>query len=191
MKNLLSSALNVLSKFLLSPSPIKVALPLSIANVAVISSPLEFVPPCINICVLLTIVTSPSGLSPVIWSCLVPNIGGAGGAPVYVGSNAQRSPGGEGLLYSITGVSTSYSQGGNGGGVSSSFNYYKADPTTRGSGGRGGNGNGGGGADGYDGLVVIAYKGPQRGTGGVIDQVTRPGYTLHIFERPGPNLFVA
>ena len=117
--------------------------------------------------------------------------GGAGGAPLHVGSNTARSPGGEGLLYSITGVSTSYSYGGNGGGVSSSQANYKADPTTRGSGGRGGNGNGGAGADGYDGLVVIAYKGPQRGTGGVIDQVTRPGYTLHIFKRPGPNLFVA
>ena len=108
-----------------------------------------------------------------------------------IGSNVIRSPGGDGIYYSITGSSVLYSHGGNAGGVSSSQNYYKPDPTALGSGGRGAVGNGGAGGAGYNGIVIVAYKGPQRGTGGTIDSTSRPGYTLHKFTTPGPHTFIA
>ncbi len=117
--------------------------------------------------------------------------GGAGGPALFTSTNSVRSPGGEGIYYSITGSAALYSQGGNGGGVSSSFPNYKADPTATGSGGRGANGNGGQGYAGVDGIVILAYKGPQRGTGGTIDSTSRPGYTLHKFTTPGPHTFIA
>ena len=117
--------------------------------------------------------------------------GGAGGPALYTGTNSIRSPGGDGIYYSITGSAVDYSHGGNAGGVSSSFNYYKPDPIATGSGGRGAVGNGGGGSAGKDGIVIIAYKGPQRGTGGTIDSISRPGYTLHKFTTPGPFTFIA
>jgi len=117
--------------------------------------------------------------------------GGAGGPALFTATNTARSPGGDGIYYSITGSAVLYSQGGNGGGVSSSFPNYKADPTAIGSGGRGANGNGGAGIAGVDGIVIIAYKGPQRGTGGTIDTTSRPGYTLHKFTTPGPHTFIA
>ena len=116
--------------------------------------------------------------------------GGAGGPALYTGSNVIRSPGGDGIYNSITGSAVLYSQGGNAGGVSSGNNYYKADPTALGSGGRGAVGNGGAGGPGYNGIVIIAYKGPQRGTGGTIDTTSRPGYTLHKFTTPGPHTFI-
>jgi len=116
--------------------------------------------------------------------------GGAGGPALYTATDQIRSPGGDGIYNSITGSAVLYSQGGNGGGVSSSANYYKADPTALGSGGRGAVGNGGGGGAGYNGIVIIAYKGTQRGTGGTIDTTSRPGYTLHKFTTPGPHTFI-
>ena len=116
--------------------------------------------------------------------------GGAGGPALYTATDQIRSPGGDGIYNSITGSAVLYSQGGNAGGVSSSFNYYKADPTALGSGGRGAVGNGGGGGAGYNGIVIIAYKGTQRGTGGTIDTTSRPGYTLHKFTTPGPHTFI-
>lgn len=117
--------------------------------------------------------------------------GGAGGPALYTSTNVIRSPGGDGIYYSITGSAVDYAHGGNGGGVSSSHNYYKPDPIASGSGGRGANGNGGAGYAGKDGIVILAYKGPQRGTGGTIDTTSRPGYTLHKFTTPGPHTFIA
>ena len=116
--------------------------------------------------------------------------GGAGGPALYQGTNTIRSPGGDGIYYSITGSAVDYAHGGNAGGVSSSQNYYKPDPIAAGSGGRGAVGNGGAGGPGKDGIVIIAYKGPQRGTGGTIDTTSRPGYTLHKFTTPGPHTFI-
>jgi hypothetical protein len=43
---------------------------------------------------------------------------------------------------------------------------------------------------GGSGIVIIAYKGPQRGTGGVVSSTARPGYTTHTFTVEGENLFI-
>ena len=40
-----------------------------------------------------------------------------------------------------------------------------------------------------DGIVIIAYKGPQRGTGGTVSTTARPGYTTHTFAA-GSFLFI-
>jgi hypothetical protein len=120
--------------------------------------------------------------------------GGGGGAG---GPGATEPPavaaagmaGGAGLSYSISGTSVTYAAGGRGsygetttalGGVSGSANT--------------GNGGGGGsyrnGGNGGSGVVIIAYKGPQRGIGGTIDTTSRPGYTLHIFTTTGSDIFI-
>ena len=112
--------------------------------------------------------------------------GGAGGNA----SNTVNGTPGAGLPFSITGTSKTYSEGGAGG-------YHNAaGDSNPGQGGRGASGDGGGTeernatAGAFDGVVYIAYKGPQRGTGGTIDTTSRPGYTIHKFTRPGPDLFV-
>ena len=46
------------------------------------------------------------------------------------------------------------------------------------------------GGDGGSGIVIIAYKGPQRGEGGTIDQTSRPGYTIHKFTDAGTDRFI-
>ena len=115
---------------------------------------------------------------------------GGGGASSAGGnsSNTTTAPGGEGKANSITGSSVTYSvggAGGNNGGTGSS-----TPVTNSGSGGQGGVGGGGDGVDGADGIVVVAYKGPQRGTGGTIDTTSRPGYTLHKFTSFGNDTFM-
>ena len=42
-----------------------------------------------------------------------------------------------------------------------------------------------------DGIVVVVYKGPQRGTGGTIDTTSRPGYTIHKFTSSGNDTYIA
>jgi hypothetical protein len=37
--------------------------------------------------------------------------------------------------------------------------------------------------------VVVAYKGPQRATGGTVDTTSRPGFTLHKFTSTGSSTF--
>ena len=107
------------------------------------------------------------------------------------------------MAYSITGTSTTYAGGGGGGGATDDSDSGGGDGGA-GGGGAGGHygavgtdgtantGGGGGGAgcrtdsnlnsgDGGTGIVIVAYKGPQRGTGGVVSTTARAGYTTHIF----------
>ena len=137
--------------------------------------------------------------------------GGAGEAGEDAPSTSTTSgAGGDGLAYSITGSSTYYAGGGGGG-------KYVEGTGDAGAGGAGGGGAGGKGANGSDatantggggggggkngstaksggnggtGIVIIAYKGPQRGEGGTIDQTSRPGYTIHKFTDVLPNRFI-
>ena len=104
------------------------------------------------------------------------------------GSNTTTAPGGEGKANSITGSSVTYSVGGAGGHDSGTGSSTPV--TNSGSGGQGGVGGGGDGVNGADGIVVVAYKGPQRGTGGTIDTTSRPGYTLHKFTSFGNDTYM-
>ncbi len=129
--------------------------------------------------------------------------GAVGGDGVGATATAQGGAGGAGLAYSITGTSTTYAGGGGGGGATDDSDSGGGDGGA-GGGGDGGNygtvgidatantGGGGGGAgcrsgsnlnsgDGGTGIVIVAYKGPQRGTGGVVSTTARAGYTTHIF----------
>jgi hypothetical protein len=138
--------------------------------------------------------------------------GTKGGAGVGATATAQGGAGGEGLAYSITGTSITYAGGGGGGGAVDDSNSGGGDGGT-GGGGRGGHndasgvagtantGGGGGGAGtlaastipgskGGSGVIIIAYKGPQRGTGGIVDTTSRPGYTIHKFTSVGANIFI-
>jgi hypothetical protein len=115
--------------------------------------------------------------------------GAGGGGAGAVGANAAGSNGGNGgvgATSTISGASVYYAGGGGGGG------------TVQGSGGLGGGGNAGGpgvngtantggggggggtpGGNGGSGVVIIAYLGSQRGTGGTV--TTSGGYTIHTF----------
>ena len=50
---------------------------------------------------------------------------------------------------------------------------------------------GGAGGAGGSGIIILAYKGPQRGEGGTVSTTSRPGYTVHTFTDSGANLFIA
>ena len=131
---------------------------------------------------------------------------GGGGAGEAGGdspnSNIASTPGGDGLAYTITGSSVTYAGGGGGGkwstgsgsagagGAGGGGAGGKGAAGTAGTAGLGGGGGGGGmisgtsnqnGGNGGTGVVIVAYKGPQRGTGGTIDITSRPGYTIHKF----------
>ena len=116
--------------------------------------------------------------------------GGGAGSAGGNGSNVVNGTFGDGLEFSITGSSVTYAQGGGGGYLGTT------QAQTPGQGGRGANGDGGGSSDrntaagAHDGVVYIAYKGPQRGEGGTIDTTSRPGYTIHKFTSIGPDLFI-
>ena len=145
--------------------------------------------------------------------------GGGGGAGAVgedgVGgtSTAQGGAGGIGLAYSITGTSTYYAGGGGGGGSTNDSDSGGGDGGN-GGGGSGGHinltganaaantGGGGGGAGvrsgsningglGGSGIVIIAYKGPQRGEGGNVSTTSRPGYTVHTFANLSKYLYIA
>lgn len=99
--------------------------------------------------------------------------------------------GGIGLDISITGTSVDYARGGKGGGGSDDARANTGD------GGdaiyaqhNGQDGVSGRGYDGATGVLYIAYRGPQRGEGGTIDQTSRAGYTIHKFLTIGPDLFI-
>jgi hypothetical protein len=135
---------------------------------------------------------------------------GFGGDTTANGDSA--SDGGDGLTYSITGSSVVYAAGGGGGQASSDNRGTGGSSGVGGDGGTGtrnptdpdvntGSGGGGGsstnqpngnrrGTSGADGIVIIAYKGPQRGIGGTIDTTSRPGYTLHKFTTTGTDFFI-
>jgi len=94
--------------------------------------------------------------------------GGAGG----VGFNGEA---GAGYSSTITGTSVTYCRGGD---------TNNGVPTTWGGGGGGRNaGSGGNGISGNNGIVIIAYNGPQRGTGGTVS--TNSTYTVHTFTSSG------
>ena len=137
------------------------------------------------------------------------NGGGGGGGAGAAGADATSSGGGnggDGLTLSISGTSTTYAGGGGGGGRVTSG-------VSAGSGGAGGGGNGNGsssgsspsngtgaggggtstggtGGNGGGGIVIVAYKGPQRGEGGTVSTTARSGYTTHTFTAHGPHRFI-
>jgi hypothetical protein len=115
--------------------------------------------------------------------------GGAGGPGTGPGPDSFSTNNfGAGLVFSITGSSVSYAQGGQGG----------RDPVTN---AMANSGTGGDGASsavntlgqsgiGGSGIIIIAYQGPQRGIGGTVDTSSRPGYTLHRFTTTGTDFFI-
>ena len=135
--------------------------------------------------------------------------GGAGeaGMPSVAGTN-QGGDGGDGRQISITGTDTYYGGGGGGGGNEggrtsaggqggggqgkhgNNNNGTAGTANTGGGGGGGGTLSGSVGGAGGSGIVIVAYKGPQRGIGGTIDTTTRSGYTLHKFTSTGYFRFV-
>tara|TARA_Y100001972_G_scaffold85889_1_gene105066 strand:+ start:267 stop:2744 length:2478 start_codon:yes stop_codon:yes gene_type:complete len=141
--------------------------------------------------------------------------GGAGGPGIPSMSGTLQSywdtgDGGPGREISITGTATYYGGGGAGGGNESGRNSdggiggggggkYGVNTTgdsgtanTGGGGGGGGTQSGSYGGAGGSGIVIIAYKGPQRGisAGAIIDTTSRPGFTLHKFTSTGYFRFV-
>lgn len=91
--------------------------------------------------------------------------GGAGSAATQPSGNAVP---GAGVVSSINGTAIVYANGGPIGGTST--------PSGAGS---------GAGVNGRAGVVVIAYQGGVRATGGIIDTTSRPGWTLHTFFTSG------
>ena len=123
--------------------------------------------------------------------------GGAGGGGAGSDGQPQRSGhgggyGGRGLIYSISGTTTEYAIGGMGGGGADNARANSGDG---GDGiyaqGTGGNGNSGEGYTGGSGIVIVAYKGPQRGEGGTVSTTARLGYTTHSFTTKGAHRFIA
>ena len=117
--------------------------------------------------------------------------GGAGGPGMPNRPNHVGGYGGIGLDISITGTSVDYARGGKGGGGSDDARANTGD------GGdaiyaqhNGQDGVSGRGYNGATGVLYIAYRGPQRGEGGTIDQTSRAGYTIHKFLTVGPDLFI-
>ena len=143
------------------------------------------------------------------------NTGAGGGGASEAGedaasANTTSGAGGDGLAYSITGSSVTYAGGGGGGkyqegtggagagGAGGGGAGGKGDHGSAGTANTGGGGGGGGktgstvknGGNGGSGIIIIAYKGPQRGEGGTIDITSRPGYTLHKFTDEKPYRFL-
>lgn len=130
------------------------------------------------------------------------NAGGGGGGAGASGQNAIAyiaGQGGSGVLFPLT--ATYYAGGGGGGGAASDSTYNYTFRGGMGGGGTGGNnalaasaggtntGGGGGGrytstaGAGGSGIVIIAYPGAQRGTGGTV--TSNAGYTIHTFTSSG------
>lgn len=135
--------------------------------------------------------------------------GAVGGAGVGGSSTAKGGAGGAGKAYTISGSSVTYAGGGGGGGGAGGAGAGGAGGGAAGGGsdaagsnatantGGGGGGSGCRGSShneasgaGGSGIVIIAYKGSQRGTGGVVSSTARPGYTTHTFRVEGENLFI-
>lgn len=124
--------------------------------------------------------------------------GGGGGAGA-AGTNGTSTSGGAGGIGTLFSINSTYYGGGGGGGAGSG---YPAASGGLGGGGAGGSGatgangtvntGGGGGGTGVNnvagsaggsGVVVIAYAGAQRGTGGTV--TSSGGYTIHTFTSSG------
>ena len=134
--------------------------------------------------------------------------GGGGGGAGAAGTNAGEGGnghGGAGKAYTISGSSVTYG-GGGGGGARSGNNIGQPGSGGGGAGsvaGSGGNGTastggGGGGTSvgsqgghGGSGIVIVAYKGPQRGEGGAVSTTARSGYTTHTFTNYGDDTYIA
>ena len=138
--------------------------------------------------------------------------GGAGAAGGDAPSgNTTAGAGGIGKAFSISGTSTYYGggggggkywsgsgnagAGGNGGGGAGGKNANGSNATDNTGGGGGGGGMSSGaareGGEGGSGIVIIAYKGTQRGEGGTVSTTARPGYTTHTFTAHGEDTFIA
>ena len=121
--------------------------------------------------------------------------GGGAGQPGAIGT-AIGGKGGDGLAFSISGVSTTYAGGGGG----ASFNNNATPNSGSGGGGNGAvevtnptasagqaNTGGGGGGDkggaGGSGIVIVRYPGLPAATGGTITYLN--GYTIHTFTTSG------
>ncbi len=126
--------------------------------------------------------------------------GGGGGGAGAVGQNggsAASGSGGIGYSSSISGTAAFYGGGGGGSlttngasagaGGSGGGGAGGGSPGTSGTANTGGGGGGGGpsgnGGNGGSGIVIIAYAGAQRGTGGTVTSVG--GYTIHTFTASG------
>ena len=93
--------------------------------------------------------------------------GGAGGLGLYSFNDNIKTPGGPGLVYTISGSSATYAAGGAGGSRNSPDNGVAAVANT-GSGGSGGSGSSGvltSGGNGGSGIVIVRYPLPIRLTG--------------------------
>ena len=121
---------------------------------------------------------------------------GGGGGAAYVattGGDGGLGGGGGGAVGTTTG-GAGLNNGSPGGGGSP----YSQTNTPGGNAGANTGGGGGGGShynsnnkggEGGSGIVVVAYKGPQRATGGTIDTTSRPGFTLHKYTSTGNSTF--
>jgi len=123
--------------------------------------------------------------------------GGGGGGSSIVGVNATTNgggAGGAGTVSTISGSSVTYAGGGGGGtgsgagGAGGAGGGGAGGPNNTagvaGSANTGGGGGGGGvGGNGGSGVVIIAYLGSQRGTGGTV--TSSGGYTIHTFTSSG------
>ena len=124
--------------------------------------------------------------------------GGGGGGGAYsagAGGNGGIGGGGGGAVGSTTGGAGLNNGAAGGGGGCCSWAQ-----TVGGNGGTNTGGGGGGGShynatnkggEGGSGIVVVAYKGPQRATGGTIDTSSRPGFTLHKYTSTGNSTFTS
>ena len=125
--------------------------------------------------------------------------GGGGGGATAVGATATSTTGGNGgagTSNSISGSPITYAGGGGGGGsgfggTGGSGGGGAGSNTTTATSGSANSGGGGGGAynsaavggAGGSGIVIIAYLGSQRGTGGTV--TSSGGYTIHTFTTSG------
>ena len=122
--------------------------------------------------------------------------GGGGGGASAVGANSPSAStggaGGAGSSNSISGTAVTYAGGGGGGsngtagaggagggGAGSNGGVGVAGSANTGGGGGGGGATPGNGGNGGSGIVIIAYLGSQRGTGGTV--TSSGGYTIHTF----------
>jgi len=122
--------------------------------------------------------------------------GGGGGGSAYSttpGGNGGIGGGGGGAVGTTTGgAGLNNGSGGGGGSPNSQTNTPggNAGANTGGGGGGGSHYNSNNkGGEGGSGIVVVAYKGPQRATGGTVDTSSRPGFTLHKFTSTGNSTF--
>ena len=134
--------------------------------------------------------------------------GGGGGGAGAAGTNAGEGGsghGGAGKAYTISGSSVTYAGGGGGGarlgntvgnggaggGGGGMIGSSGQNGETSTGGGGGGTSTGTQGGDGGSGIVIVAYKGPQRGEGGTVSTTARSGYTTHTFTNYGDDTYIA